>query len=264
MQFITGLKQLLPEYDGFILDLWGVVHDGIAPYNGAIEAIELMYRMNKTIVFMSNTPNSAANIAEQLCKMQVKATPEQVLTSGAALCHHIKGSPIYNKVYYIGVIDHRDFLQGLGVQCVTRIQDADCLLFTYYINAFTEDVAQFDAIFEEAIGYNLPFLCANSDKSSMHGATTRFCGGTFAARYESLGGKVEHFGKPNSAIYDQAINEIFAPLGIKKSKILMIGDTIDADILGANNVGIDSAFIKRRKQMLSNVAPTWELPALQL
>lgn len=264
MQLITGLKQILPNYDGFILDLWGVVHDGIAPYHGAIEAIEAMRKANKTVVFISNAPRSAAQVTEMLQQMKVPVEQSQVLTSGDALRYCLKTNAAYHKVYQIGSSDHANFLDGLGVVKVDDIAAADCLLFTYYINAITGDVTQFDELFKEAIAHKLPFLCANSDKIAMHGSTTRFCGGTFAARYVALGGRVKHFGKPYRTIYDQAINEIFAIKGIKKHKIVMIGDTIDTDIAGANAVGIDSAFIRRRMQDLTHAMPTWELPALQL
>ena len=31
VHLIAGLRELAPRYDGFILDLWGVIHDGVAP-----------------------------------------------------------------------------------------------------------------------------------------------------------------------------------------------------------------------------------------
>ena len=39
VQLIGGLRQLAPRYDGFILDLWGVIHDGVAPIPGAIDCL---------------------------------------------------------------------------------------------------------------------------------------------------------------------------------------------------------------------------------
>ena len=29
IQLIAGMRELAPRYDGFILDLWGVIHDGV-------------------------------------------------------------------------------------------------------------------------------------------------------------------------------------------------------------------------------------------
>ena len=35
MEHLTGFAQVASRYDGFILDLWGVIHDGVTPYAGA-------------------------------------------------------------------------------------------------------------------------------------------------------------------------------------------------------------------------------------
>ena len=36
IRLIRGVGALAPRYDGFILDLWGVVHDGVAPLPGPL------------------------------------------------------------------------------------------------------------------------------------------------------------------------------------------------------------------------------------
>ena len=56
MEFQKNVKKLIDKYDSFILDVWGVVHDGVKPYNGVREALKLMQDAGKNIVFVSNTP----------------------------------------------------------------------------------------------------------------------------------------------------------------------------------------------------------------
>lgn len=264
MQYLNNIQKLISQYDGFILDLWGVVHDGIAPYHGAIEALQALQAAKKTVIFMSNAPRTVTHISSQLRSMGVSIDGCPVLTSGEAVRYYLKTNDRYNNVYHICTHDQQNFLDDLGIQQVTDLQVADCIVFSYFINSATEDVSQCDAIFEEAIALKLPLLCSNSDRLSMHGNIVRFCAGTFAARYESMGGTVQYFGKPHLPVYQEAFAEIFAPRDIPKEKIIMIGDTIETDIAGANNFGIDSAYIKRREQDLSNVIPTWELHSLRL
>ncbi|MGH8163154.1 MAG: hypothetical protein ACREP1_02325, partial [Rhodanobacteraceae bacterium] len=36
MQHVSGFAPLCPRYDGFILDLWGVLHDGVTAYPGVV------------------------------------------------------------------------------------------------------------------------------------------------------------------------------------------------------------------------------------
>ncbi len=40
VHFLSGMRELADNYDGFILDLWGVVHNGVAPYDGALECMD--------------------------------------------------------------------------------------------------------------------------------------------------------------------------------------------------------------------------------
>ena len=44
---IKGLSKIYHKYDVFFIDLWGVVHNGIQLYPGAIEVLENLNRLNK-------------------------------------------------------------------------------------------------------------------------------------------------------------------------------------------------------------------------
>ena len=39
MRLLTGFSQIASAYDGFVLDLWGVVHDGVTPYPGVADCL---------------------------------------------------------------------------------------------------------------------------------------------------------------------------------------------------------------------------------
>ena len=39
MQHLTGFADLAARYDAFIIDLWGVIHDGVTPYEGAVDCL---------------------------------------------------------------------------------------------------------------------------------------------------------------------------------------------------------------------------------
>ena len=40
MKLIRGLRQIQSKYDTFFIDLWGVIHNGIKLYSGAVEVLE--------------------------------------------------------------------------------------------------------------------------------------------------------------------------------------------------------------------------------
>ena len=64
--------------------------------------------------------------------------------------------------------------------------------------------------------------------------------GTIADLYDHMGGKVIILGKPSKQIYEETCKKID---NLDKTKIVAIGDSLDHDILGANNFGIDSVLI---------------------
>ena len=47
IRFINGMRELAPEYDGFLLDLWGVVHDGVAPFPGVLDPERIAAALNE-------------------------------------------------------------------------------------------------------------------------------------------------------------------------------------------------------------------------
>jgi HAD superfamily hydrolase (TIGR01450 family) len=94
----------------------------------------------------------------------------------------------------------------------------------------------------------LPAFNANPDmraaESDRRENASRFVvrQGTIAEMYRKMGGEVVETGKPHKAIYDFALDTLAADgAATDKSRILMIGDTVRTDILGANNAGIKSA-----------------------
>ena len=59
---IKGLKEIYNRYDIFFIDLWGVIHNGIQLYSGAIEVLENLYKLNKKFILMSNAPRPSKDV----------------------------------------------------------------------------------------------------------------------------------------------------------------------------------------------------------
>ena len=56
MEILDGIAPIADRYDGFVLDLWGVVHDGQKPYPGVPEALAELKGRGKRVVFLTNAP----------------------------------------------------------------------------------------------------------------------------------------------------------------------------------------------------------------
>ncbi|MGZ3788135.1 MAG: YjjG family noncanonical pyrimidine nucleotidase [Bacteriovorax sp.] len=66
------------------------------------------------------------------------------------------------------------------------------------------------------------------------------------------------FSKPDKRIFHYTFERL--KISCESSRILMIGDKLETDILGANNVGIDSCWFNPEKSNnATNIVPTYEI-----
>lgn len=66
-------------------------------------------------------------------------------------------------------------------------------------------------------------------------------------------------GKPDPTIFEHALSRI----SLNKDEVIMVGDNLMTDILGANSVGIKSVWINRHNKERNEVIPTYEIQHLQ-
>lgn len=242
---LSGLREIADRYDGYIVDLWGVMHDGVRPYPGACETLRTLRALGKRVVMLSNAPRCAAAAIERSARVGV--TPDlydHLMCSGEETWRALKerSDPWYKalgrRVLLFAAEYDRPFLAGLDLEEATGPADADFLLVTGAASG--ETVADYEARLVAAVSAGLPMVCANPDLDVIKGTTRLLCAGAVAARYAALGGDVRQHGKPDPAIYDMAVEL----LGVKdRGRILALGDSFHTDVAGARGAGIDVAFI---------------------
>jgi len=82
---LEHLSEIYSSYDTFVIDLWGVMHDGISLNDKAIEAIGKLLEYSKKVVFLSNAPRSSKKVKEFLIKLKMEEKYlKNVVTSGEA------------------------------------------------------------------------------------------------------------------------------------------------------------------------------------
>lgn len=57
------------EFDGFIVDQWGIRHDGVRPYPGAIHYLLELRRAGKHVVVLSNSGRREAGNTRLMAKV---------------------------------------------------------------------------------------------------------------------------------------------------------------------------------------------------
>ena len=85
MRELNHLSEIFENYDTFVIDLWGVIHNGIKLNSNAIEAVENLQNYSKKIVFLSNAPRPSLNVKEFLINMKMEEKYlKNIVTSGEA------------------------------------------------------------------------------------------------------------------------------------------------------------------------------------
>jgi len=245
MHYLNGLAEIAPAYDGFILDLWGVIHNGITAYPDALDCLRKL--AGRPTLLLSNAPRRAGSVQRTLQRMGVPdALYTHILTSGEATWHalHTRSDPWFaalgKRIYHLGPERDRSVMAGLGTTLAATPQAADILLNTGPDDS--RESAPLDAFIPELLAClqaNLPMICANPDLEIVRGTERILCAGSLAVWYETEGGNVRWIGKPDPAIYATAL----ATLGLPAKRVLAIGDSLRTDIIGANAAGIDSVWV---------------------
>jgi HAD superfamily hydrolase (TIGR01459 family) len=239
------LMEASNDYDVILFDLWGVIVEGADTYPGVVDAVNKI--MKKTdVIFLSNAPRPDFIVARNLGKWGLEnVTPEMVLTSGDIARSLIDDKRLEMNgktpiIYHLGADRNDDILVEIDYEETEDIEKADIFLLSTYRDEH-EDINEFDELLEQAAKRtDLLTLCSNPDTTIPKNGIVRYCAGYFAEKMEKFGGKVIYTGKPKSIIYDEVIRR---KNKIKKDRILMVGDTFETDILGANIAGIHSALV---------------------
>lgn len=244
---IAGIGEIADQYDGFILDLWGVIHDGVTLFPGVVDCLQRLKAAGKSICMLSNAPRRVASAVAKLDELGLpRTTYDRVLTSGEASHHALITPPdawhaaLGPRVYHLGPGRDRDVLEGLADrEKVLDIASADWVLNTG-TDAYDETVEDHRAVLEAARARNLPMLCANPDLTVVIGGQMVICAGELARAYEQMGGDVRYHGKPHAPVYRQC----FELLGLgADARLCAVGDSLRTDIAGANAAEIDCVFI---------------------
>jgi len=246
LRLLSGLGEIAPLYDGLILDLWGVLHDGSKPFPGVLDALGALKRAGKRLMILSNAPRRARFVARRLDEIGIpRALYDDVHCSGEEAWQHLvrRDDPFYQalgrRCYHIGSDRDDNMIEGAGVERVGGIETAEFILNPGPAD-WDETVAQYEPLLRRALVRGLPMVCANPDLVVIHQGRRSICAGAVAERYEAIGGRVRWHGKPFPSVYAAC----FARMAIAdQRRILAIGDSLRTDIAGANAAGIDSVLV---------------------
>jgi HAD superfamily hydrolase (TIGR01459 family) len=247
MEHLPGFAPLADRYDGFVLDLWGVIHDGVNAFPHAVDCLVRLREAGKRTLLLSNVPRP--NDAAQAL-MRRMGIPDDlytdILTSGEAVRRALLRPPdlwwaeLGTRVFHLGPERDRGVIEGLPLTKVVEPSEANFVLNTGPDDHRNPtDMAEFEAVLRDCAHHRLPMICANPDLQVIRGGVRVLCAGALARRYQELGGDVRSLGKPDPAIYQPVLQS----LGLPVHRVLAVGDALHTDIAGAAGVDLAACWV---------------------
>jgi HAD superfamily hydrolase (TIGR01459 family) len=244
MYIFHGIKEIINKFDFFLIDLWGVLHDGDNLYPKAFEALQKINEAGKKVVFVSNAPRKNEIVLKKLNDYKIPSNYYlKVVTSGDVAFDFFQKNPkgLGYKYYYVGPEKDLGLLEGLENYKMEEDPKKADFIMAVGFNNFGDAFETKKDFLDNALLNSLPMICVNPDKFVVkQSGSTMLCAGEMAKYYEQKGGEVIYFGKPYEGIFEKAVKNF---TNFDKQKAIMIGDGIETDVKGANKFGIKSLFV---------------------
>lgn len=231
------LSSLVARYDSLVLDLDGCVWVGEATTPGAPEAIAELRRAGKRLVFLTNDARrSPEDYVRKLWGLGVKASLEEVVTAGAAIQHFLAGRE-RARIYVIGsaaIFRHVGDAGHRIANGTTFATNADLVVVASHDEFDYRELR--DAT--QAVLGGAEIIAANRDRTFPREDGLWPGTGAILAALECATERTARIvGKPAPEIFRAALDRL------GDGRTLVVGDRLDADLLGAASVGLDGAIV---------------------
>ena len=247
---ISGLSEISDAYDAILCDIWGVLHNGVASFAAASDALVSFRCRGGVVVLISNAPRPSPPISKASVEAWSFAEAFDAVVTSGDVTIGLMEQQTGDRVLHIGPERDLSLFHASAETTSARsrlvpLEDADYALCTGLRNDEIETVDDYEPELQSMAIRGMTMICANPDIVIHRGDTLIYCAGALARRYENLGGSVIYAGKPYAPIYQRALalGEQIRGAPVEKRRVLAIGDGMRTDIIGATRAGLDTLFV---------------------
>jgi HAD superfamily hydrolase (TIGR01459 family) len=243
-EIIERFAPLAHDYDVLLCDVWGVVHNGVAAFPEACDALMRFRAGGGIVILITNAPRPGAAVGRILDRLGVPREAYDAITSSGDVTRGIVESRPSERLFHLGPPRDLPIFVGLDV-VFAPIESADYVVCSGLFDDATETPDDYRELLAAIRRRELFMVCANPDVVVERGDTLVYCAGALADAYAARGGEVLYCGKPYAPIYEAAL---CAAAGLRAgavplARVLAIGDSVRTDLRGAAAFGIDSMFV---------------------
>lgn len=243
-QTISGLTEIVDQYDLYLIDQFGVLHDGTTPYPRATETLAELRRLKKSVVIISNSGKRSAININRMKRIGIDdSLYDDFVTSGDVAHQYLAELPVDSAertCYLISRDNDTSAIEALDVKQVEHPRDAAMIVISSS-EGDRYDESHYTELLKESASNNTLCLCTNPDKKMLTPEGIKFGAGRIAEIYQEQGGEVHWIGKPYPSIYTHVLN---LAEQTDKHRVLCIGDSIEHDIAGGKNSDLTTLLVR--------------------
>jgi len=225
----------LKHIRAYLFDMDGTIYLGSKPIPGAAAFIHFLQEKNFPFLFLTNNPSADAEYySAKLNKMGIDATPENILTAGAATATYLVEETDWRKVYVLGTPCFENELRRAGL--ILNDSNPEAVVISFDKTLTYEKLERACLLLRDGLSY----IATNPDRvcPTEYGYIPD-CG-AIAALIESATGRTPRFiGKPSPDFAKMALLRLHA----QAAHTAMVGDRIYTDMEMARQAGLASILV---------------------
>lgn len=241
---ISSIAGIAQDFDAWLVDIWGVIHNGVEPFAHSVDACARFRQQGGYVVLLTNAPRPAPSVVAQLARIGVRSDAYDGIVTSGDVTRGLVETWRDKAMHHLGPDRDQAIFAGLDVSLATSI-DAEVVVCSGLIDDETETPDDYTTTLKRFARKDLVMICANPDARVQRGDRFVYCAGALAQAYEGFGGRVIYSGKPYLPIYELALDMVAKGLGraVDTERVLAIGDGVHTDIAGAVAANLKSVFI---------------------
>ena len=241
---IPHFSTIASDYDVLLSDVWGVVHNGIAAFPAACDALMRARARGATVILITNAPRPSEAVMRQIDQLHVPREAYDAIVSSGDVTRSVMQSRPGESLFHMGPARDHSIFTGLNIE-FAPLESAGYVVCSGLVDDETERPEDYRAQLELMLERKMFMLCGNPDVVVERGNKLVYCAGALADMYRTKGGEVLYAGKPYKPIYDMSLAKAAEAAGktVPLTRVLAIGDSVRTDLTGAHAAGIDFLFV---------------------
>jgi HAD superfamily hydrolase (TIGR01450 family) len=244
-------SEIVDRYHVLFFDSYGVLKNSKGLLDGVPEALADLRDRGKRLYVITNDSSRPPHKLAKAFEHPVYGPlihPDHIISSGLLATRFLTRKINSGTVAYLGKDDSAHYIRAAGLRAkpVAECEHEEVSAIVLLDDEGFEWSSDLNSAVNIARRGPIPIIVANADLAyPVDGHRIAVAIGALGGMMERLlGRKFIYFGKPDTSMFSYAWAQVQAlEPEVTKGDILMVGDTLETDILGANKFGLDTALV---------------------